>query len=86
MQLSSDEKNVLVKASVRPIAGLELTRKEQECIPKLKRLELLTVYSSWPRQPRIDLQIFKTRTDKCEALLAHLSQSTAGQTTEKSYR
>lgn len=77
MQLSADEKNVLVKASVRPTAGLELTRKEQECIPNLKRLELLTVYGSWPHHPRIDLQIFKTRTDKCEALLAHLSQSTA---------
>jgi hypothetical protein len=71
MRLSAAEKRVLLKAADRPTAGLELSTKEQACLPNLRRLELIFVFGQgrYKERSRIDLQIFRTRMDKCGELI-----------------
>jgi hypothetical protein len=84
MRLTKAEKSVLFKAAQRPIAGLELSRKEQEGIGKLKELDLLMVfgaerYFDWWKGRRVDLHIFKTRIDKCASLLQTMNSESSAE-------
>jgi hypothetical protein len=76
MKLTKAEKSVLRKAAEKPITGMELSRKEQECVWKLRDMSLLTIFGA-PWGPRIDLQIFRTKIDITPLLQTMNSESSA---------
>jgi hypothetical protein len=81
VRLTKAEKSVLFKAAQRPIAGLELSKEEQECTMKLKKMELLMTFGmeSYGWGARIDLQIFRTRADKCAEFLQTMNSESSAE-------